>query len=52
MLKKIALVGVFAVTSIVSFNPKSNAASQPPLSDTAFKSPVVRGMCSCPGMKC
>jgi len=52
MLKKIALIGIFAVTSIVSFSPKSTA-SEPSISAKAPPtSPVFHGLCQCPGMKC
>jgi len=51
MLKKIALIGIFAVTSIISFSPKSTA-SEARTAVQAPTSPVFHGFCNCPGMRC
>jgi hypothetical protein len=48
MLKKIALIGVFAVVSVVSFSSSAVRASSD--LDRSVKAPVPRGMC--PSMFC
>lgn len=46
MLKKIALAGIFAVTSLVSFVPSTVNAQQPRKSvGSSVKSPEMKGFC-------
>lgn len=52
MLKKIALAGIFAVVSVVSFNVSSVNAAKPSVGVGSVGAPVVRGMnSSCPGCR-
>jgi hypothetical protein len=45
MLKKIALIGIFAVTSVVSFGGASNASNGPTKTTTVRSGQVMRGFC-------
>lgn len=49
MLKKIALVGIFAVTSVVSFGSAVNAeTSRPDKVSQSIVNTSMKGYCPCP----
>lgn len=50
MFKKIALVGIFALVSVVSFGTPMNSASASTKAPS-IASPVVKGLCSAYGCK-
>ena len=52
MLKKIALVGVFAVVSIVSFGTSSRASNRPAVKESITSIAQPRGLCPAFGSKC
>ncbi len=53
MLKKIALIGVFAFVSVVSFNSRAaSTESHPSKAMPSVGSPVMKGMCWFYAMKC
>lgn len=45
MLKKIALVGIFAVTSLVSLASSTVNAARPQASGLSVTAPIARGLC-------
>jgi len=47
MLKKIALAGIFAVASIVSFKPATVNAAKPNI--PSMDAPVLKGLSPCAG---
>jgi hypothetical protein len=46
MLKKIALAGIFAVASIISFKP-ATVNAKPTTPTTTVGAPVMHGLCGC-----
>ena len=46
MLKKIALAGIFALVSVVSFNVRTVEAAKPSNSVGSVGAPVMKGMCT------
>ncbi len=51
MLKKIALAGIFAVVSVVSFNVTSVNAAKPSVGVGSVGAPVMQGLGSCNGCR-
>jgi hypothetical protein len=49
MLKKIALAGIFALVSVISFTASTSNAARPSTSPSSVGAPVMKGFCAAMG---